>query len=525
MTLTRRRCLHGLALASVGGLLTACSNPLAAVPTFNARARQATETPTSRLHVGVLGDIPSLDPHQLTPPVPDTIFPIWDRLMTYGPHTTPQPVLAESWQMSADGRELTLALRKGVHFHSGRELTSEDVRWTLARLQTDPIVAGTGFFAQVQPLSNVEIVDPYTIILQSAAPWPGVFNLLALMSVVDADSMQSSSAREEAVGTGPFRFAEWQQGDHIRLNKNTDYWQPGQPGVDELYFQIFKDPQAMVTALEAGAIDLAVRPPLLDAVRLRQDARFRVLVSDIGGTRYALLFNAVAPPTDNQHLRQALLYAMDRQRIVDSVLHGIGAPCNLPFAVGSPAYDSTRDQRYNFDLDLARALVNASGVASPTLDFNYTSVSDEWAEIGQIFQSDLASIGVTLNLRSTDPVALVTSLRGRTFNGVMTGVVPLGATSPTQQAVDPYYSPVLSFSGFKSATLMQLADELQHEVAPARLGQVYARWSDYVLDQAWAGAVATSPPTFAMTPRVRGLTLTQARMPDYTSVSVASVAT
>jgi peptide/nickel transport system substrate-binding protein len=242
----------------------------------------------------------------------------------------------------------------------------------------------------------------------------------------------------------------------------------------------------------------------------------------VGGTRYALLFNAVGPPTDNQQLRQALLYAMDRQRIVDTVLHGIGSPCNLPFAVGSPAYDSARDQHYRFDLDRARALVNASGVSSPALDFNYASVSAEWAEIGQVYQADLASIGVRLNLKATDPVALVASLRGRTFNGLMTGIVPLGATSPAQQAVDPYFSPVLSFSGFKSDALVQLASALQHEVDPGRQAQVYAEWSDYVLDEAWAGAVATSPPTFAMTPAVGGLTLTQLEMPDYTNVSVAT---
>ena len=119
---------------------------------------------------------------------------------------------------------------------------------------------------------------------------------------------------------------------------------------------------------------------------------------------------------------------------------------------------------------------------------------------------------------AVDPFPL--SLRSRTFNGLMTGIVPLGATSPAQQAVDPYYSPVLSFSGFTSETLVQLASDLQHEVDPARLPQVYVKWSDYVLDQAWASAVATSPPTFVMAPRVNGLELTQLEMLDYTNVSI-----
>ncbi|MBV9581991.1 MAG: hypothetical protein JO057_25705 [Chloroflexi bacterium] len=89
--------------------------------------------------------------------------------------------------MSADGRELTLTLRQEVQFHSGRELTTDDVRWTLQRLQTDPVVAATGSFTQIQPLSDVDVIDRYRITLTSAAPWPGVFNLLALMSVLDSE--------------------------------------------------------------------------------------------------------------------------------------------------------------------------------------------------------------------------------------------------------------------------------------------------------------------------------------------------
>jgi peptide/nickel transport system substrate-binding protein len=506
-----------LAVASVGGLLVACDNPLESLRSLKAGPAAAGRT----LRVGVLGDIPDLDPHQLTPPVPDVMFPVWDRLIAFGAHAAPEPMLAESWQMSADGRTLTLALRKGVHFHSGRELSAEDVRWTLTRLQTDPRIRTTGFFSQVQPLSNMVAVDRYTIALQSDAPWPGVFNLLALMSVVDSESMQSSTARQQAVGTGPFVFAEWQQGDHIRLLKYQQYWHPDVPHLDELYFQEYTDAPAMITALEAGSIDLALRPPLLDSVRLRQEPRLQVLASDVGGTRYAVLFNTLASPTDRQQVRQALLYAIDRQRIVDTVLRGLGAPSNLPFAVGSPAYDRLRDQSYTFDLGRARELINAAGMAPPALDFNYSAVSTEWAEIGQIYQADLATIGVALNLKPTDPVVLVSNLRTRTWNGVMTGIVPLGATSPAQQAVDPYYSPLVSFSGFTSDALVQLAGDLQHEVDPARLPQVYARWSDYVLDEAWAGAIATSQPTFAMSSRVNGLQLTQLEMPDYTNVSIA----
>jgi hypothetical protein len=134
----RRRLLYGASVASVGALLAGCGIPLAPLSSLNATPPPAHES-GSRLRVGVLGDILSLDPHQLTPPVPDTLFPIWDRLMTYGPHTSPQASLAENWQMSNGGRDLALTLRKGVHFHSGRELTTSDVHWTLMRHRPPPV--------------------------------------------------------------------------------------------------------------------------------------------------------------------------------------------------------------------------------------------------------------------------------------------------------------------------------------------------------------------------------------------------
>jgi peptide/nickel transport system substrate-binding protein len=512
------KCLTAGAFAT---LLAACAGPPRLDPSSSAHdvATPANTPPRAggTLRIGVVGDIPNLDPHQLGVPAQDIVYPIWDRLMEYDAQTRPVPALAESWDVSTDATQIKIAVRRNVRFHTGRELTSEDIRWTLMRLQTDPILAGNGFRSQVQPLRSIDVIDRYTVVLKSDAPWPGIYGLLCLMSVVDSVSMQGPNARTQAVGTGPFMFDEWVQGDHLRLVKNHQYWAAGRPYLDELVFQLFNDPQAMMAALEAGTIDLADRPPLVDAVRLQGDPRFRILISNIGGTRYALLFNALAAPTDNQQFRQALLYALDRQRIVQTVLHGIGTPLELPFASSSPAYDAARDRYYSFDLDKARSLVSESGLADTTLDFNYNGASAEWTGIAQIYQSDLARIGVELRLQPVDQVALIAERRGRTFNGVMTGIVPLGAAAPTQQAVDPYFSPVVSFSGFTSDTLTRVANDLQHETDPARLHTVYGQWSDYVLQQAWTGAIATSPPLVAMRPKLHGLNFTQLELLDYRS--------
>jgi peptide/nickel transport system substrate-binding protein len=490
---------------------TAAPTQAAAAPT------QPAPTPRSggTLRVGILGDIVSLDPHQLTPPIPDVTFSVWDRLLEYDPKLTPLPLLAESWEMSSDGKQIKLTVRQGVQFHTGREMTSDDVKWTFTRLRTDPVVAVTGFYTQSAPMASVDTLDKYSLVLKSDDPWPGVYDLLALMSIVDPVTMQGPNAKSQAIGTGPFKFVEWVQGDHLRFVRNEQYWASGKPLLDELYFQIFRDPQAMITALEAGSIDAANKPPLVNAARLKSDQNYRVVAAETGGTRFSFVFDTLTAPLDNQQFRQAMLYAVDRQRIANSVLYGFSTPCDLPFAPSSPAFDAAKNQFYAFNLDKAQSLLEASGVSNPSIDFNYSSVSTEWAGIAQIYQSDLAKIGVTLNIKPLDPVTLNTQLRSHTYSGMMTGTNSLGQVSPTQLAFSPYYSPLVSFSGFKTDTLAQLADRLQHEVNPAQQKQVYADWTDYVLDQAWAGQIATSVPVIATSPKVQGLVYNQLEMLDY----------
>ncbi|HYW87624.1 MAG TPA: ABC transporter substrate-binding protein, partial [Chloroflexota bacterium] len=264
--ISRRHFLQGVTLASLVGLLAACTGSPLQVLTGRAPPE------TSTLRVGVLGDIPSLDPHQLTPPVPDVMFPVWDRLTTFAPHTTPGPELAETWHMSADGRELTLALRKGVQFHSGRELTSDDVKWNLMHVQ-DPKVAAGALILQSKWFTSVETPDKYTVVLGAEQPRPATFDFFEYFDIVDSET---ADAMQTLIGTGPFKFVEWAQGDHMLFARNPNYWQSGLPYLDEVRIVVEKDGQAMMVQLESGGLDVADAPPLPDFARLGNDSGYTV---------------------------------------------------------------------------------------------------------------------------------------------------------------------------------------------------------------------------------------------------------
>jgi peptide/nickel transport system substrate-binding protein len=132
-------------------------------------------------------------------------------------------------------------------------------------------------------------------------------------------------------------FAEWAQGDHVRVIKNKNDWQSGRPYVDEIVTTVTRDPQAMVVSLEAGALDLILNPPLTDFVRLRNSGKYQTLPNSLSGSYYALVPNITVPPLDKKEVRQALNFGIDRQRIVDQVLQGLGRVEDLPWAPSSPA--------------------------------------------------------------------------------------------------------------------------------------------------------------------------------------------
>src|ERR671932_430289 len=228
--------------------------------------------PGGILRQGNLGDLPTLDGNFLNGQ--STIYPVWDRLVELDPQLNPKGILAETWDVDDKYTRIALHLHKGVQWHTGRELTADDVAWNIKRVSSDPKVAGGGFYNWMsQTLTGIESADKSTVVLLAERSWPAVFDTLSLLSIIDPVTFESAGP-SKPTGTGPFTFAEYVQGDHFTLKKNPNYWQTGKPYLDGIEIKIFSDPQSMITALEAGALDLVLAPPIRDVARLSRDPRF-----------------------------------------------------------------------------------------------------------------------------------------------------------------------------------------------------------------------------------------------------------
>jgi peptide/nickel transport system substrate-binding protein len=176
----------------------------------------------------------------------------------------------------------------------------------------------------------------------------------------------------------------------------------------------------MVTQLEAGALDAANLPPVRDAVRLQKDPKYQLMVNQHTGGYYLIALNTALPPLDKKEVRQALNYAIDRKRFAETVLLGTSEAESLPWPSFAPAYEAAKKNAYAFDLDKARSVLNQAGVSGFEMDLVFSTVGavTEYTALGQVYQADLAKIGVKLNLKPLEAGVWRDQVGNHKFNGL-----------------------------------------------------------------------------------------------------------
>jgi peptide/nickel transport system substrate-binding protein len=506
LTISRRRAIQLLGVGPGSVILAACGGtgqpaappanttpaPSATISAASApaptQATSATAAVTPRtggnLRALQAGDLSSLDGHYYTTGNGLSAWIIYETLTVYDDNLKPQPALAESWEQSPDGTSITLSLRKGVQFHTGRELTSDDVIYNLNRILDFKLTAGiiTGF---VPPETTWTARDKYTVTLTTKQPWAAVFDFFQVLNIIDKVTAEGPNAKTQAVGTGPFTFVEWVQGDHVSYGKNKNYWQSGQPLLDGITLAIAKDQQAMVAQFEAGAADFIVNAPLLDFKRLSADTQYQTLELPNPAAFWMLQPNSTRSPMDDKRVRQALNYAIDRQRMVDTVLLGLTKPQDLPWPASSPASEPPKNAQITFDLDKARSLLADAGATNWTLDLLHSAVSLEAAGFAQIYQADLAKIGVNGMIRTLQPAALLDAWHTQNY-GLYFASDPWANLEPVTQFTSGSTTNYRGNNGgYLDPKYAELVVAAATEPNPEKRRQMYSQLNDFFLDAAF----------------------------------------
>ncbi len=521
-------------LASTGGvaLLAACASPstptagpvstpapppvtAASAPTSasgNSPASGATASAPTQvtlqpraggtLRHAIPADVTNLEPSTFTPSAMETTWLVFDRLTIYDLNLKPQPMLAESWDLNSDYTQFKLNLRKGVQFHTGRELTSDDIKYSLLRVR-DPKVT-TGALAAVSNWFNaIETPDKYTVMLTSDTSRPAFFDGLEILNIVDQVTAQGPDAQSKIVGTGPFMFVEWAQGDHLSLAKNTSYWQSGRPYLDGVVTNV-RNQSSMALQLEGGNLDLVRTPAVDDFVRLKGDTRFQGLTHPNPGTILEIGMNAGHPPFDDKRVRQAMNYAMNRARFADTAFKGTAQPLSLPWMPSAPAYDAARSTYFSYDLDKAQSLLTDAGVSGFATDIIISNAQPALSLFSQILQTDLASIGITMNITNVDQAVwgdLLVNKRAE-YTGFWGGNDSLTNEHPAGIFTSPGWRTVNNHSNFQSDDWNQIVATVSSETDPTKQKAAFASMNDFLLDQCFTLAATTNPITFVATQRL-----------------------
>lgn len=322
---------------------------------------------------------------------------VFEGLTRIGPDGSVQPDLAESWQVADDGKSYTFHLRPGVTFHDGATFDAQDVVFSLDRARApDSTNAQKTLF---EGIDKVEAIDPQTVRVTLKSP-DGAFPFkMAWGDAVMVDPASIKDIATRPVGTGPFKFAEWKQGDHITLTAYDGYWGK-KPALKTATFRFIADPTAAFAAIMAGDIDaFPIYPAPETLAQIQTDPRFKVLVGTTEGETILAMNNA-RPPLDNVKVREAIAHAINRQDLIDGAMFGYGTPIGTHFAPHNPDYaDLTAQSAY--DPELSKKLLAEAGVRDLTL--RLALPPPPYARRGgEIIAAELRAVGIQTQITNME---------------------------------------------------------------------------------------------------------------------------
>lgn len=301
----------------------------AAVPglTFARHQADATPTPGGTLRVGVQGDPTELDPARSNLAATELVVDlVYEGLVHEGPDLVPQPALAESWEISDDGLTYTFAIRQGVTFHNGRELTTDDVVYSIERVM-DP-ATGSPYVPYTERIASIEAPDAGHVVITLDSPDASFLAGLGRRGLVIVPREvveEDGGLSQRMVGTGPFRFVEYVPNTSITLERNDAYREPGKPYLDGVELQIIPDDTARTTALVSGTVDLIEQVPHKDIEIVEGSDGVSLAGGETTNLRW-LVFNTRREPFDRPEVRRAIARGIQRQPIIDAAVFGYGEP-------------------------------------------------------------------------------------------------------------------------------------------------------------------------------------------------------
>ena len=506
---------------------------------------------------GGQGEPVSLDPAIITDGVSSRITrQIYEGLVKYkGPTTEVIPALAEKWEVNKDGTVWTFSLHKGIKFHDGNPCDAAAIVWNFDRwrLSKHPqhenqIKAGQTFeyyeaqfggFDEKSLITKIEAVNPQTVRITLKNP-QGPFLANLAMFVFDivspkAVEKQGLNFGKNPVGTGPFKFVEWKVGQEVILEANKDYWDKAHaPKVQRVVIRNIKDNSQRLAALKAGEVHgfEGLNPD--DVKVVRADPNLQIILRPTNTTGY-VAFNYKVKELRDGRVRQAIAHAINKKAIVDALYGGTGMVANQ--FQPPPLWGHNKELKdYEYNPERAKQLLKDAGFGQglkeitwddgkkEPLQFWYMPVSRPYypnpKEISEAIAADLAKVGITVQLQTTDWAVYLDKRKN--------GQLPLYMLGWTGDNGDPdnfvcyfFCSPGASREGFyANQQLTGVLMEAQKLTDQPKRAVLYRKAEQMIHDDVARIFIANNQPPLPFSKKVKGYVANPTGSEFFNTVSI-----
>lgn len=380
----------------------------------------ATRRPVASMRIAILADEGTLTPfsYKFGYPGQQMMYLTYDTLMILDQDNIPRPLLAREVKASADGTTYDVTLRSGVKWHDGRPLTNADVKFTF-----DFILAGTraAFRTPIRTVSSITLTGTEGLTIKLSAPNPSFpVRALAAVPIIPKHIWEGVEPAKQGelkatVGSGPYKLIEATPDTVYRMQANTDHFL-GAPPVNELIWPVIKDQNTAFQALRTGEVHAIIREVPPEQISQFSNSPFKIAKGP-GYASTMLQFNDTRAPWDRREVRQAVDHAIDKKKLVDTLLLGNATVATPGFLhPSSPFHDASVVARY--DPARAKALLDGIGaqagadgvrvlngkpMTATLLSYSNNPIRLRAAEL---IQGMLKEVGISVTIRSLDTNAL-----------------------------------------------------------------------------------------------------------------------
>jgi peptide/nickel transport system substrate-binding protein len=375
--------------------------------------------------IGHDADAVGLDPHLAIAFASKHFFEyVYTGLLRYNYKMELEPDLATSWE-HPDDLTFIFHLRKGVKFHNGEEMTSDDVKFSFERMK-DPKTASPWKFIY-DAVSSVETPDRYTVKFKLAYPYPAFLVYLGDVRysaiVSKKEVLKRGNLQSVMIGTGPFKLSEYLPGDQARYVRNDSYYERGLPYLDGFTLKVIKDESSRLAAIRKGTVELTWIKEIQLAELARKDKDITI-AKTLPSRHLHLFFNTSKGPLSHVKARQAIASALDRQEFIDTILLGQGVlstcipPSTVPYVISDQ--ETKNLPFYKQDYELSKKLLKEAGYPE---GFEFTiktsTHSPDYVPSAQIIQSQLAKVGIKVKIEQQEWGVLLKAFRANDFEAMI----------------------------------------------------------------------------------------------------------